>query len=318
MAAEEIAREIASAPRPVAGYWRFQECIQILPAPPEAPRPPQVMAEHPFVLEVAFTGSVDPDMKKQNLFSAIREATLLLSALTHGPIRELHRDRSTRQMWATPLDGEPIPRWSSETYFVAGFHGLSATMTNPVDVPRLPSVDQHAYYELRAPPLDDNLHLPDSLTADFEKYFSLPPQEKEAFQRSAYWLRHAQRVQPESVSAGFVALVTAIEALLPVRDEGRCPECKRPLLSISRQFREFVELLLAEWSIAGQVKQDIYDTRSKIAHGSQLLLHDTRLGLDMPKWSEFERLHSAWRAARLVAVEWLRRFPDVTPAPPPA
>ena len=37
---------------PVEGYWRYRDQWQIVPAPPQAPRPHVVIADHPFIVEL--------------------------------------------------------------------------------------------------------------------------------------------------------------------------------------------------------------------------------------------------------------------------
>ena len=44
---------------PVTGAFNYRNQFQILPSPPEAPRPPFVLGLHPMTLEVKYGGSID-------------------------------------------------------------------------------------------------------------------------------------------------------------------------------------------------------------------------------------------------------------------
>ncbi|MGH6876469.1 MAG: hypothetical protein ACREHV_03710 [Rhizomicrobium sp.] len=55
---EKIGRQVLFANIPTDGWFRFGDVFQIVPVPPEAPRPRFPVGQHPFLLEVRFvTGS---------------------------------------------------------------------------------------------------------------------------------------------------------------------------------------------------------------------------------------------------------------------
>ncbi len=74
---------------PVEGWYRYEELLQILPAPKGAPRPAFLMADHPFLLQFAFPSS--PNWLIRNVRKAIRgrEITLMLTGLLAGTVRSL-------------------------------------------------------------------------------------------------------------------------------------------------------------------------------------------------------------------------------------
>lgn len=60
----EYGVEILFAHKPVAGGFRFGALpMQILAAPAEAPRPPQISAHHPFILEYPMRGYRTPELR---------------------------------------------------------------------------------------------------------------------------------------------------------------------------------------------------------------------------------------------------------------
>src|SRR5262245_23342539 len=46
-----IWREVLFSAAPLEGFWRYRDEWQVRPVPADAPRPPQLVAPHPFILE---------------------------------------------------------------------------------------------------------------------------------------------------------------------------------------------------------------------------------------------------------------------------
>jgi hypothetical protein len=64
--------------RPVEGHWRYRDQFQIVPAPPNAPRPEELIADHPFLLDFAFDNSPDSRIR-QHRYICSERLTLRLS-----------------------------------------------------------------------------------------------------------------------------------------------------------------------------------------------------------------------------------------------
>jgi hypothetical protein len=273
-----------------------------------------IQAEHPFVLEMRFDDPADPGARTAAFHARVREVTLLLSVLLTGRIeplgsRSAHEHRS---LWAIPHSNDssqpPVPRWSQEFYFVPGAMGYDRHFTVPSDLRPLPTVDEREYYRLWHIAPDDNLEIPASLGKDINSFGALGKRDRERFLLGCYWLRHAARTWEYSKSLSMAALVIAIEAVMP-KAKGRCPECNSPRPSISDQFVDFVRDMVLDWDVPGDIRKDIYSARSDILHGRRLLSFDMgpSFGPDTSRMTDLGRIELAWRAARIVLIEWLRR-----------
>ena len=86
-------------------------------------------------------------------------------------------------------------------------------------------LEPDAYYARTGYSVNQPLDLPNTLEAMFDAYFNLPDIEKERFMRGCYWFQRAINGWADSNSAAFVALVNAVEAMLPPRPKNRCSTC---------------------------------------------------------------------------------------------
>ena len=97
----EYGIEILFAHRPVAGGFRFHSLpMQILPPPPEAPRPPHPGGEHPFVLEYPMRAHRTPELRLKRRYNNAVKWARVLNALLYGSVTWYSSPRP-RQMWAT-------------------------------------------------------------------------------------------------------------------------------------------------------------------------------------------------------------------------
>jgi hypothetical protein len=119
----ECWRDFLFAHRPVKGSYRFQSApIQILPPPARAPRAPQIIAEHPFLLEFQLAASSLPELqtmrRRRNTFVWAR----VLNSLINGHIR--HAPVRPRGLWSTNIRGGKRSSWQTECYIVPGYRHL--------------------------------------------------------------------------------------------------------------------------------------------------------------------------------------------------
>jgi hypothetical protein len=78
----KVGREYSFSAHRVLGSWRGSRSgVQILPPPPDAPRAPVEMAEHPFILEFPITPSDFWPITNRRRLVEHRKFTLLLNAL---------------------------------------------------------------------------------------------------------------------------------------------------------------------------------------------------------------------------------------------
>lgn len=125
----EYGRDILFAPRPVAGGFRFSSLpMQILPPPAEAPRTPQVMADHPFVLEYPIRAYRTSELRHRRRYKNAVEWAWVLNALLHGSIK--YSGLRPKQMWAIKGgDFESPCFWAQEFYIVPGHRAYTDVLS---------------------------------------------------------------------------------------------------------------------------------------------------------------------------------------------
>jgi hypothetical protein len=134
----ECGAEILFARRPVTGAFRFTSVLmQILPPPSEAPRPPQMPADYPFVLEYPIQSCRTPEVRHLRRRKNAVEWAWVLNALLHGSIK--YSGSRMRKMWAIKSVESNAPSfWAHEFYSVPpGFRVFASVLSeqgNPLPV----------------------------------------------------------------------------------------------------------------------------------------------------------------------------------------
>ena len=138
-------------------------------------------------------------------------------------------------------------------------------------------------------------------------------EDKEKFDRAAYWFDLAYRQWEISASASYVSLVSAIEAFVGrgKAHKVKCPECNEDLNheipGATKRFRDFLEKYAGEPELKKQ-RNAMYNLRSNIAHGSGLLLLDNEhySGWDPVSESERDLQWELWSVTRMAMLNWLK------------
>jgi hypothetical protein len=294
-----VGRDYSFSSYRVQGSWRGERSgVQILPPHPSGPTPPCEMAEHPFILEFPVQQARLWAITNHCRQREHRNLTLLLNTLLAGRTN-LQPRRSTHFWGYIHRDGaEPEIRWVQNFYFAPFGECVLDTPSPPV-AERLEEIDPDSYYMVMG--LDGRgLRVPADLDGSICLYQGLAPAWRAAFDRAAYWLDVAARQWSFSVSASFAAIVSAVEALGNRAD--------RP----TRRFHDFFERYASGASLAAR-RQRMYDLRSGILHGSELMAIDQELdlGWDPPGWDQRELHGELWTVTRTAVRNWLRD-------PPPA
>ena len=308
-----IHRALVMVAVPVTGTWACD--LFTLTAPPEnAPRIPQLIQDYPLVLEFPYEGTQSFVINTHRATQRMRQYELLLSLFI--PTVQT-TPRFTNQHWgmvmggviaATP-EGFPKVEWVQEGYAIEGFEITSNSLT-PMSDPLMPLVSDAEFYGRRGIGADSIFDVPESLASWIRHFASRTDATKQSFLRSAFWLRHAGDVYRLSSSAALVAAVQAVEALLPPPQGVACPTCglvggPGP----TANFRSF----LAQHAPTHdgdlvKARTRLYQTRSKLTHGQDLLSSDSELGFGWSGPQEpFEQndLDMATRVARIAAIRWL-------------
>jgi hypothetical protein len=322
--------------RPVTKWWRYRDHFQILPPPPGAPLPGQVIADWPFLIEARYSAPDQFGLKTSKQLQTINRLRLLLPVLLIGPKYKPNANRATKH-WVIPSHGhtpEPPPQntvqrlltalrlrpqpqpapfridppiFAQEYYDVEGRNigGPDLSPVDPTDAAPLVA-DHEAYYRTRGMRSDDVQEFPAVLSQLFDNYFALDEETARQFRRACYWFNLGGFFYGYSGSTSFFARVVAIESLLPKGESPHpCATCGAPHHpSITKAFRDFLEAYVPD----RPAREKFYDMRSKIAHGSSLLQFDT--------WEEFndfhpgrldedEQMDALHRVCRVALVNWL-------------
>jgi hypothetical protein len=76
-----IGQNVLLVSGPMEGRWGYRDRFQIIPVPPEAPRPDFLMAAHPFLLEFTYNRSPDPAVSRRRWQREGYRISLVLSSL---------------------------------------------------------------------------------------------------------------------------------------------------------------------------------------------------------------------------------------------
>ena len=156
-----------------------------------------------------------------------------------------------------------------------------------------------------------SLPVPADLDESICRYLDLSPSDKAKFDRATFWLDMFSRQWTISVSAAFAALVSAIEALTErgVAHQFKCPICddltQHEVPGSTRRFRDFMNTYAPGAKSA--IRNQIYDLRSGILHGSKLIELDYALafGWDPPWRKQQELIWELSKITRTALRNWL-------------
>jgi hypothetical protein len=85
----KIRRRVLFTGVPTVGFFRYKDLFQIMPVPPEAPRPKFIIGEHPFFLEFGVKTSSNFMISNLRQEKVGRELELLVSSLLTFRVRSI-------------------------------------------------------------------------------------------------------------------------------------------------------------------------------------------------------------------------------------
>jgi hypothetical protein len=268
---------------PVEGYWRFRDTFQIVPAPPEAPRPGALVAEHPFVLDVVFDDSPDFRIRGLRWSRKVRELELVLNLVLRVPISS-PMARHAHHWVMAPQGSEPPVLWVNEGYFIPGFQHLVDDMPDTNDFIPLIEVVPSTYFDPTYRGHSDSLTIPTVLEDLIQRFGELVGDDRARFLRACRWYQLTGTVWSTSQSLHLTCLINAIECLATVASKRSEPEGPSRLFKSfmrrfaepegpSRLFKSFMRRF-APGEPSGSALDKLYDIRSEITHGERLMHHD--------------------------------------------
>lgn len=305
-----VAQRVLLVSGPMDGWWRYRDRFQIVPVPPDAPRPGFLIGAYPFLLESTYNKSPD------NLIDSLRRErvgfriSLVLSSLLrrsitwHLPTAVGNRNHAWVQL---PNSGhQPNVAYCTITYDHPSIRHIVDAFSPTDSLPSIPLVAAENYYKPGYFHRGDGLELPDDLEESFDLFFFLSPQRQDRFVQASYWFNQAKRV--DSFSSMFLYTIQAIESLAwRPRSQSECPTCKRTVgPGPTRLFREFLDRFAPE---AREGSDTLYTVRSGLSHGSiPPFLVDTEFHFGyLPEgYGQWQLVGDAFDAARIAMRNWLR------------
>lgn len=295
--------------RRVEGYYEPpNEAFRVGPVPPTAPRPPQLMADHPFVFEARVAGSADFMVTGYRASREAQRWAWVLNALLLDGVRL--QSNILQGHWV--LSGAPGAalserriEWAQDMYW---FDGLGAPgYVLPQEGPEIRRADVGEYYSRQGND-GSTLDVPSSLDASIEAYLALTAADRGRFLRAAQWFAAAREVAVAHRSSMFVALVAAIETL--AFDQGRvavpCPKCGRDVSSgPTGRFKDFLVEMAP--GVPRAAADRLYGIRSRLVHGFETLQQDEPLAVTFKSslLAEQEQTYMLHTLVRSALINWL-------------
>jgi hypothetical protein len=320
----KVARWTMFSSRPVEASWRYREQFQLVPAPPQAPRPPQLIAQHPFLVDFVFSDSPDWDIRRMRSGQRAAELMLVLNLLLSSQITA-PRVRNPKQLWVWAPHGSKAPvMWAGEGYMIPDFEYLVDQLPE-IEGETFDMVPAERYYN-KWEGRSDTLNLPVELPDVLDAFQSLTDDHRDRFLRACYWYQTASAVWDFSQSLYLTCLIDSIESLSSVGPQRATPDGPSILFKLfvqrfaptgpavdsnSRGPSALFKSLMRRFAPgrpSGGVIDRIYGARSKIAHGERLLSLDQKpgaLGLNQLSSVDREIVDNASVLCRAALINWI-------------
>ncbi len=198
--------------------------------------------------------------------------------------------------------------WGQEFYTIDGFKTQDGDFS-ACDERHIAKVPSEEYYAAAAYGWEEFV-VPENLDEMINAFANLKPQNRFRFLRACQWAYVAHAHWVTHASSFYIALVAAIESLLPaVPASEKCPTCgldRGP--GPTQQFQDFVEAHTK--SETASSRKPLYALRSKLSHGRSLLQLDERpwtFSFNTSALEEREKWTELYNVVREVLINWLLR-----------
>ena len=258
----------------VEGIWQSQnEPFAIGPAPIDFPRTDVMRADHPFLLYFRTPGSPQDLIRSWRVTRAVRSWVNLLNILAKGGTTVY---AGAVRHWSR-VDDATEPVWA-----VRGYHrqmGRSLPDQPNLGGAVLELVPDKDYYPTEASGMGSYsqtvLTLPEGLDDALACYAKLGLEARRRLDLATHWAYVADHTHTASPSVFLQALVTSVEAVTSVADERRteCPQCGAYQDRSTARFKMFLQTY---GGMDASTATRLYNLRSKVTHGSHLLLAEAR------------------------------------------
>lgn len=234
-------RQVAFSSAPVRSAFKYKDYFQIVPMPVGSPIPIEAMAQRPFVFEFTYLGSDDMSIDTHRRAKAESKLLSLLNALCISGVRSAKL--SGEKVWVMGQRGDT--QYLQTGYYhpvPSGPHFLEGALYPPMR--RTLAV---AYYGGFVETIT-GFSLPDDIETSLDYYHAMSEADRDRLDIATHWFSRYSELKSVSMSAGIVALVTALEALAPKPTVPPCPTCG----SVGSAVRGFRILLDAAAERRGQ------------------------------------------------------------------
>ena len=314
----------------VRGKYTYKDKFQILPAPDNFPRARYSEAHHPCLLEVKYNFTHDPSktmpdqtevpdwiQRKDQEVKLIHEVARLFDVFSFSKFVFTQDNHS----WTVSTDGNAPdePEWRQLSYFVTGHqHKISEFTNSPVE--KIEEIQTDKSYNFGARFTGSDFAVPDLLSDILDAYYSLEPDNKNAFIRSATLFNNAIKIKSISPSISFACFVSSIETLVDHAHKGvkveKCKECSTPRYSVTRKFTEFLKKYSSNSEELIRFYQQSYSQRSKILHAGALFTgeHTPREWAESD-WESYHMNSGIERICRIAFTNWILEKHQLTLTP---
>lgn len=321
-----LIRFIGFSPVPLKGYFRFNDVLQIFSLPDDAPKPEQLIAFHPFVIEYSFKEIDVSEMKEAHLvgmhpssdtpndhmlqaehhWSKQDEILSILSVITSVLIT---KEKPEHRWFLNANDKQLTGKFAQTGYYWDGFDKLGEWFSTP-DLQGIGVVDANAYYNQYAQ-MGKHLDLSNVTNPFLETYFELDDDTKKVFLSACALFSKSLESWAISHSLTYIGIVSSLEALIEFDNQGksasRCKKCGQPMYKVRKKFLDFMATYGSNDEGYKKFADQLYARRSGIGHQGKLLAGDV-VGQVIPPYEEMTDSHELSklsRAARICLVNWL-------------
>ncbi len=231
-----IRRSILFCDRPVTGFWRYHDDFQLVPVPANAPRPREIHAQHPLMLDVTVEPSDNWAITQQRTLRRTYDIALVLS-LALRPVVSIPGVRARKHWVLIPLDDSRLsfePRWCQEGYFPEGIEPVTDALPETVGLDPIPQTPAAEYFGARYMEYPDIVSVPLELADIFDIVETLAGSEHDRFLRACYWQYTANVMWDYSHSLYLTSLINSVECLATVGPERKSPD------GVANQFKAFL------------------------------------------------------------------------------
>ncbi len=309
----QIGRVVLFSDSEVKANYRFKNEFQISPIPENAPKPNQLHAQHPFILEFSYQRSCNKMVNMHRSTQTLQTLTLIFNVfLKMGvmpPKNHAHkewvlvRDERNPSMLETKCVqlgyyfNDVEDRQKDQYGFTIYQYAMDFIKLSP-----------NEYFSPNSFGLGDEFALPDNFDDLISKFFSLSEKDKADFIRASYWKRVSSNTVSISMSNAYVALVNSIESLIPQEvTSGICEHCKKEnKKGLTQLFADFVDEYCP--GLEEAQRKELYSIRSKYTHGKQLMIGDLdRMGFrfNAAKNDEEKKYRMIANIVQISMINWL-------------